>query len=143
MRHRGRSKENSQITQDKKIILVVEDNQDVRDLVVQILNADGFHIFSAVDGKNALAILNLNQIDLVLLDVMMPGISGLEVLSEIRTGSNKRIREVPVMMMTAKSGLEDIDQALALGANSYVVKPFRGITLREKVRNLLDLPTSK
>ena len=143
MRHRGRSKENSQITQDKKIILVVEDNQDVRDLVVQILNADGFHIFSAVDGENALAILNLNQIDLVLLDVMMPGISGLEVLSEIRTGSNKRIREVPVMMMTAKSGLEDIDQALALGANSYVVKPFRGITLREKVRNLLDLPTSK
>lgn len=143
MGHRGRSKENSQITQDKKIILVVEDNQDVRDLVVQILNADGFHIFSAVDGKNALAILNLNQIDLVLLDVMMPGISGLEVLSEIRTGSNKRIREVPVMMMTAKSGLEDIDQALALGANSYVVKPFRGITLREKVRNLLDLPTSK
>ncbi len=143
MRHRGKSKENSQITQDKKIILVVEDNQDVRDLVVQILNADGFHVFSAVDGENALAILNLNQVDLVLLDVMMPGISGLEVLSEIRTGSNKRIREVPVMMMTAKSGIEDIDQALALGANSYVIKPFRGITLREKVRNLLDLPTSK
>jgi DNA-binding response OmpR family regulator len=143
LRHRGKSKENSQITQDKKIILVVEDNQDVRDLVVQILNADGFHVFSAVDGENALAILNLNQVDLVLLDVMMPGISGLEVLSEIRTGSNKRIREVPVMMMTAKSGIEDIDQALALGANSYVIKPFRGITLREKVRNLLDLPTSK
>ena len=112
------------MTQEMKKILVVEDNQDVRDLVVQILNSDGFNVFAAVDGENALAILNSNLVDLVLLDVMMPGISGLEVLAEIRTGSNKKIREVPVMMMTAKSGIEDIDQALALGANSYIVKPF-------------------
>lgn len=131
------------MTQEMKKILVVEDNQDVRDLVVQILNSDGFNVFAAVDGENALAILNSNLVDLVLLDVMMPGISGLEVLTEIRTGSNKKIREVPVMMMTAKSGIEDIDQALALGANSYIVKPFRGVTIREKVRDLLALPTSK
>ena len=130
----------SQMSQENLKVLVVDDNQDVRDLVVHILNADGFHVYSATDGENALAILNSNQVDLVLLDVMMPGKSGLEVLQEIRSGSNKKIREIPVMMITAKSSTDDIDQALAPGANSYVVKPFRGTTIREKVRSILDLP---
>lgn len=79
------------MSQDSRRILVVDDNQDVRDLVVHILSADGFHVYSAVDGDNALAILNSNPVDLVLLDVMMPGKSGLEVLAEIRSGSNKKI----------------------------------------------------
>lgn len=121
-------------------VLVVDDNEDVRDLVVHILNADGFHVFSASEGLSALSILKANEIDLVLLDVMMPGMSGLEVLTEIRTGSDKKIREVPVMMITAKSSTEDIDKALAIGANSYVVKPFRGATIREKVRTILEMP---
>ena len=128
------------MSQENFKVLVVDDNQDVRDLVVHILDADGFHVYSATDGENALAILNSNQVDLVLLDVMMPGKSGLEVLQEIRSGSNKKVREIPVMMITAKSSTDDIDQALALGANSYVVKPFRGTTIREKVRSILDLP---
>ena len=125
---------------EQKNILVVDDNQDVRDLVVHILNADGFHVFSAPDGDNALAILKANKVDLVLLDVMMPGKSGLEVLEEIRTGSNKSIHDLPVMMITAKSSTDDIDQALARGANSYIVKPFRGTSIREKVRNLFNMP---
>jgi CheY-like chemotaxis protein len=128
------------MSQEIQSILVVDDNQDIRDLVVHILSADGFHLYSAADGESALAILNGNSIDLVLLDVMMPGISGLEVLDHIRNGSNKNIREIPVMMITAKSSTEDIDKALAIGANSYVVKPFRGATIREKVRTILDLP---
>jgi CheY-like chemotaxis protein len=130
------------MAQEMKKILVVDDNQDVRDLIVHILSADGFHVFSAAVGANGLAILKANEIDLVLLDVMMPEMSGLEVLEEIRNGSNKKIREIPVMMITAKSGTDDIDQALALGANSYLVKPFRGNTVREKVRTLLDLPVA-
>jgi DNA-binding response OmpR family regulator len=130
----------TQMAQEKHNILVVDDNQDVRDLVVHILSADGFHVYAAVDGENALAILNSNKIDLVLLDVMMPGMSGLDVLNEIRNGSNKKVRDIPVMMITAKSSTEDIDKALAIGANSYVVKPFRGTTIREKVRTILELP---
>jgi DNA-binding response OmpR family regulator len=126
--------------QEVQKVLVVDDNQDVRELIVHILSADGFHVYAAVDGENALAILNSNPVDLVLLDVMMPGMSGLDVLKEIRTGSNKKIREVPVMMITAMSSTDDVDQALAIGANSYVVKPFRGTTIREKVRKILDLP---
>ena len=128
------------MSQEVQKVLVVDDNQDVRELIVHILNADGFHVYSAIDGENALAILNSNPVDLVLLDVMMPGMSGLDVLKEIRGGSNKKIREIPVMMITAKSSTEDIDQALSFGANSYVVKPFRGTTIREKVRTILELP---
>jgi DNA-binding response OmpR family regulator len=133
-------KGDSQMGQEVQKVLVVDDNQDVRELIVHILNSDGFHVYAAVDGENALAILNSNPVDLVLLDVMMPGMSGLDVLKEIRTGSNKKIREVPVMMITAMSSTDDVDQALAIGANSYVVKPFRGTTIREKVRKILDLP---
>ena len=129
----------SQMAQAAKV-LVVDDNEDVRDLVVHILNADGFHVFAASEGVSALSILKANEIDLVLLDVMMPGMSGLEVLTEIRLGSDRKIREIPVMMITAKSSTEDIDKALAIGANSYVVKPFRGATIREKVRTILELP---
>lgn len=134
-------KGDSQMTQDSHNVLVVDDNQDVRDLVVLFLSADGFHVFSASNGEDALAILKSNPINLVLLDVMMPGKSGLEVLAEIRTNSNRNIREIPVMMITAKSSTEDIDAALAAGANSYVIKPFRATTIREKVRAILELPS--
>ena len=129
------------MSDSQKRILVVDDNQDVRDLVVHILNADGFHVFAAHDGAGALSILKANSVDLVLLDVMMPGMSGLEVLAEIRSGSNKKTHEIPVMMITAKSSTDDIDAALALGANSYIVKPFRGTNIREKVRTILEMST--
>jgi DNA-binding response OmpR family regulator len=128
------------MAQETAKILVVDDNSDIRDLIVHILNADGFHVYSAADGSSALSILKANSIELVLLDVMMPGMSGLDLLREIRTGSEKRLHEIPVMMITAKSSTEDIDSALAIGANSYLVKPFRGTTVREKVRNILNLP---
>jgi DNA-binding response OmpR family regulator len=123
-------------------ILVVDDNQDIRDLISHFLSADGFHLFTATDGESALNILKRNQIDLVLLDVMMPGISGLDLLREIRANSDKKLRDIPVMMITAKTGTDDIDKALSLGANSYIVKPFRGNAIREKVRAILELPTT-
>ncbi len=123
-------------------ILVVDDNQDIRDLISHFLSADGFHLFTATDGESALNILKRNQIDLVLLDVMMPGISGLDLLREIRANSDKKLRDIPVMMITAKTGTDDIDKALSLGADSYIVKPFRGNAIREKVRAILELPTT-
>ncbi|CAN2228394.1 OmpR Response regulators consisting of a CheY-like receiver domain and a winged-helix DNA-binding domain [Candidatus Nanopelagicaceae bacterium] len=131
------------MNQEKRKILVVDDNQDIRELVMHILDADGFHVFSAADGDNALAILKTNTMDLILLDVMMPGTSGLEVLMEIRTGPHKNNREVPVIMITAMASTEHIDKALSIGANSYIVKPFRGALIREKVRTILELPASK
>ena len=120
--------------ENQQKILVVEDNPDIRSLVTKILSADGHHIFPATNGEDAIAILSANEIDMVLLDINLPGMSGLEVLSEIRTGSNKDYHEIPVIMISSRSGIEDIDQALEIGADSYLVKPFRGATVRDKVR---------
>ena len=130
------------MNQDKRSVLVVDDNQDIRELVMHILDADGFHVFSAENGEGALAILRSNSVDLILLDVMMPGTSGLQVLEEIRTGPLKRLHEVPVIMITALSSTDDIDKAIAIGANSYIVKPFRGALIREKVRAVLEMISS-
>lgn len=130
------------MNQDKRSVLVVDDNQDIRELVMHILDADGFHVFSAENGEGALAILRSNSVDLILLDVMMPGTSGLQVLEEIRTGSLKRLHEVPVIMITAMASTDDVDKALAIGANSYIVKPFRGALIREKVRAILEITSS-
>lgn len=140
LEHRTKMEGSSHMSYEEQNVLVVDDNQDVRDLVVHFLSSDGFHVFSASNGDEALAILNSNPINLVLLDVMMPGKSGLEVLAEIRAGSNKSTHDIPVMMITAKSSTDDIDIALATGATSYVVKPFRATTIREKVRTILELP---
>lgn len=135
-------KGSTQMSQENQSILVVDDNDDLRDLIIHFLNADGFHLFAASNGEDALAILKSNPIDCVLLDVMMPGKSGLEVLREIRSHSIKALRDIPVVIITAKSSIEDIDLALESGASSYIVKPFRAATLREKVRSILEVPVN-
>ena len=77
--------------------------------------------------------------DLILLDVMMPGLSGFDVLQQIRIEKDSQLREVPIMMITAKSQSEDIDRALALGATGYIVKPFRQAKFIERVNLLLGI----
>lgn len=102
-------------------LLVVDDNEDNRDLLARRLERRGYAVDVAVDGSSALAAIERGGYDLVLLDVMMPGISGVEVLAEVRARRSKA--ELPVLMATAKSDSEDIVAALAMGANDYVTKP--------------------
>ena len=125
-----------QVVQQK--ILVVEDNDDIRTLEYRILRADGFEVFTATNLNDAFTILNENEIDLVLLDIVLNDQSGLDILTEMRMGSNRKLRAIPVIMLTSKSTIEDIDFALALGADAYIVKPFRGRFLTEKVHSILD-----
>jgi DNA-binding response OmpR family regulator len=122
-------------------ILVVEDNQDVRELIMFILSKEDYVLHEAHDGLSALAIAREFKPELILLDVMMPGISGLEVLQEIRHDSDKGVREALVLMITAKSQPQDIETALLYGATSYVIKPFRPAALIEKVHRLLHPST--
>ncbi len=108
-------------TPAQSVILVVDDNELNRDLLTRRLAKKGFATDAAVDGFKALEWLANNRCDLVLLDIMMPGMSGIEVLEKIR--ETRDGTELPIIMATAKDTREDIVEALRLGANDYVTKP--------------------
>jgi len=116
----------------EKRILVVDDNEDIRNLISIILGG-GYEVRAVGSGTEALAIYEEFRPDLVLLDIMMPEVSGFEVLMKIRDLRSSKLNSVPIVMITAKSMTEDIDKAIELGANSYIVKPFRAETLKQKI----------
>jgi CheY-like chemotaxis protein len=120
-------------------ILIVDDNDDVRELLLNFLEQDSYRLYSANNGDSALALLHSERIDLLLLDVMMPGISGVELLKKIKSSHFPTNPDLPVIMVTARSGSDDIEEAMAAGAHSYIVKPFRGEEIRKQVADVLTL----
>ncbi len=122
---------------DSAHLLVVDDNENNRDMLSRRLRRQGFVVDVAEGGREALAKIEGSQIELVLLDVMMPGMSGIEVLKEIRI--TRSIEELPVIMATARSDSQDIIEALELKANDYVVKPIDFPVLLARVRTQLSL----
>ncbi len=126
------------MTQESFTITAIDDNKDIRDLLSFILEKEGFKVLTAADGVTGLAMIRETPPDLVLLDVMMPEFSGFDVLNAIRTDKDVKVRSLRVLLITAKSATEDVEAALDLGANSYIVKPFRPVKLVEKVRELLS-----
>jgi len=100
-------------------ILIVDDHRDIRDLVSRALVREGFRVSAAADGRAMRALLADSRIDLILLDLMLPGESGLTLCKEVRSSSN-----VPIIMITAKG--EEVDRiiGLELGADDYLPKPF-------------------
>lgn len=113
-------------------ILLVEDEKDISEIVNLYMKKEGFNVFEANDGFKALEIFNTEDIHLVLLDVMMPGIDGFEVLEKIRN-----ISEIPIIMVTAKQ--EEIDRlnGFEKGADDYVIKPFSVKELVKRVNAIL------
>lgn len=115
-------------------ILIVDDEITIRELLKYNLEKEGYKVLSAVDGEEALALMNKTKFDLVILDVMLPGINGLEVCRKMR--SEPALAAIPVIMLTAKG--EEIDKVLGLelGADDYITKPFgvRELLARIKVR---------
>ncbi len=102
-------------------ILVVDDLPANRDLMVRRLERSGFNVIAAASGPEALEVVGRGNIDLVLLDIMMPGMTGIDVLRTIRMSRSSAA--LPVVMVTAKTDSEDVVEALSLGANDYVTKP--------------------
>ena len=100
-------------------ILIVEDQAEIRNVVAKYLEKEGYIVHAAKDGFEALTLFGSNTIHLVLLDIMMPGIDGFEVLNEIR-----QISDVPVIMLTARHEEVDRVRGFKTGVDDYVVKPF-------------------
>lgn len=118
-------------------ILLIDDNEDIRTLITLILEKARFNVISAIDGVDGLQKTSEFSPDLILLDSMMPILSGVEVLSRIREDKDPKINAIPIVMLTSRSSVEDIDIAIDLGATSYIVKPFRPQKLIEKIITLL------
>jgi two-component system phosphate regulon response regulator PhoB len=116
-------------------ILLVEDDSDIRHLVSYKLTKGGFDVIEAADGPAALQAADQHPPDLVLLDVRMPRMSGLEVCRELRGRAGTAA--VPIIMLTARSRPEDVEQAYAAGATDYVVKPFSPRELQQRVESTL------
>ena len=113
-------------------ILVVDDEKEIADLVEIYLVSDGYRVFKAGNAKEGLDILERENIHLVLLDIMMPGMDGLEMCRKIRETNN-----IPIIMLSARS--TDLDKILGLGtgADDYVVKPFNPLELTARVKSQL------
>ena len=118
-------------------ILVVDDSEANRQSLLRRLKRHGYLVDEAADGESAIQYLSANRADLVLLDVMMPGISGLEVLRHIR--SSDPPERLPVIMATAMDASEDIVTALGMGANDYITKPLDFPVVLARVRTQLAL----
>jgi len=116
-------------------LLLVDDEETLRKLVKEELDAEGFHVSMAEDGDEALAILGREAFDLLILDIRMPRMGGLSVLQEMQ----KRGIRPRVIVLT---GVEDLDvaiQAARLGANDYVTKPFEAAVLIASIRRVLGV----
>lgn len=113
-------------------ILVVDDDSNICDLIELYLQKEGYKVFKAYNGSEALKVFKEKQIDLIVLDIMMPELDGYEVLKEIRKSS-----QIPVLMLTAKGETFDRVLGLELGADDYMVKPFEPKELIARIRAVL------
>jgi DNA-binding response OmpR family regulator len=113
-------------------ILVVDDEQKLVDVVKAYLEKEGFEVITAMDGETALNIFNKETIHLIVLDLMLPKISGEDVCSKIRSASS-----VPIIMLTAKADEDERIEGISIGADDYLTKPFSVRELVVRVRALL------
>ena len=117
---------------EKANILVVDDDKEIAELVGIHLREEGYEVYKAYSGKEALKIFKQERIDLVILDVMMPVMDGNQVCSKIRDTS-----AVPIIMLSAKDAEMDMVSSLYQGADDYVTKPFRPMELMARVKSQL------
>jgi DNA-binding response OmpR family regulator len=117
---------------DSSTILLVDDEDSVQKLLTYPLERDGFRVVSAHDGEEALRLFAAEPVDLVVLDIMLPKLDGLEVCKRLRSESS-----VPIIMLTARDDEFDTVLGLELGADDYITKPFSIREFRSRVRALL------
>lgn len=120
---------------ERQSVLVVEDEEDISELIRFNLEQEGFSVTTVADGEHALQVVQSTQPDLVILDLMLPGIPGIEVCKRLR--ALPATARMPILMVTAKSAEADRVVGLEMGADDYVVKPFSVRELVARVRAVL------
>jgi adenylate cyclase len=125
------------LMQNPPLILIVDDNELNRDILITRLRANGYNLLQAADGEEALAMVNEHHPDLVLLDVMMPKLNGVEVCRRLKIDA--ALPFIAVIMVTAKADSKDVVAGLEAGADEYLTKPIDQVTLVARVRSVLRL----
>jgi len=120
-----------QISQPRRLVLIVDDEPRIGRILGLKLRLSGYAVISATSGTEALELISTQKPDIMLLDIVMPGMSGFEVLEEIRASS-----AMPVIVVTVRS--ENIAKAIALGANDVIIKPFDPDRVLEKINKALS-----
>jgi twitching motility two-component system response regulator PilG len=116
-------------------ILIVEDEESLLKLESILLTSRGYHVRGVTDGASALNEIAENRPDLVLLDIMMPGIDGFEVCRRIK--EDPMTKSIPVVMLTAKKSSMDQARGVQVGADAYITKPFKSVKIIEVIEGLL------
>lgn len=116
-----------------KTIMIVEDEQILREIIKDYLLEEGYEVLEADDGKKALALFQEHELDLIILDIMLPELDGWSVCKRIRKVSN-----VPIIMLTARSDEDDTLMGFELGADDYVTKPYSPAILLARAKRLLE-----
>ncbi len=124
----------------KRTILTIDDSKVFRKLIKMALEFEGFHLLEADDGQSGLDLALSANPDLILLDLMMPGMNGLQVCQALK--SNPQLQSIPIVLLSASDDSDDIEACLQLGAQNYVMKPFRPKMLIDVVREQLPPNTS-
>ena len=114
-----------------KKILVVEDDMDIHNLIKNVLEKERYDVMSAYSGTEALLLIEKKDLDLILLDLMIPGLSGEEII--------KKVKNIPIIVISAKISSEDKVNALSIGANDYITKPFDTNELLARIKVQLRL----
>ncbi|WP_134703141.1 response regulator transcription factor [Ammoniphilus sp. YIM 78166] len=117
---------------DKESILIIDDDKNIHKLIEVYLKNEGFHLLQAFDGLEALEILSREDVQLIILDMMMPKMDGMETCMKIRETKN-----IPIIFLTAKSEDTDLIRGLSIGADDYMTKPFNPLELVARVKSHL------
>ena len=120
---------------NQKNIVVVDDEKDILELIKFNISNNGYNCFCADNGETAIKLAKTNIPDLIILDLMLPGIDGLDICRILK--NNKETQNIPILMLTAKTSDENIIEGLEVGADDYVTKPFSIKVLLARVETLL------
>jgi DNA-binding response OmpR family regulator len=122
---------------DQKTVLIIEDEEDAAELFAEMMRVSGFRVLKTSKGAPAISMMTTDKPDIVLLDIMMPEISGLDILRQMRRDPN--LANIPVIMVTAKGMPADIKNGLEAGASTYLTKPVGFQELKGAVERTLGM----
>lgn len=118
-----------------KRVLLIEDEPNIIEAISFILTRDGYTVHTHEDGETAMTKIKTTPPDMIILDVMLPGLSGFDILRAVRADPD--VGETPVMMLTARGQTKDRETAERLGANQFMTKPFSNTEVRDAVRAMV------